>query len=35
MPVHEAIEGILELGAGNRLGDDLTIAQLIDEGRRT
>ncbi len=35
MTVDAAIDGILELGAGNRLGDDLTIAQLIDEGRRT
>jgi len=34
MTVDEAIDGILELGAGNRLGDDLTIAQLIEEGRR-
>lgn len=33
MTVDAAIEGILELGADNLLGDDLTIRQLIDEGR--
>jgi prevent-host-death family protein len=32
--VEEAIEGILGFRRGRRLGEDTTIKQLIDEGRR-
>lgn len=30
----EAVDGLIEFGKTHRLGDDLTIRQLIDEGRR-
>ncbi len=32
--VTDAVEGIKQLRKGNRLGDDLTVRQLIEEGRR-
>ena len=32
--IEEAVAGILELREGRRLGDDLTVRDLIDEGRR-
>ena len=32
--VTDAVEGIKQLRKGNRLGDELTVRQLIEEGRR-
>lgn len=32
--VDEAVKGVLELRKGRRLGDDLTVRDLIDAGRR-
>jgi hypothetical protein len=34
MTVDEAIEGLLEVRSRSSLGPDLTIKQLINEGRR-
>jgi len=34
MTVDEAVEGLLEIRSRSPLGPDLTIEQLIDEGRR-
>ena len=34
MTVQEAIDGILELGDRNELGEDITIQELIAEGRQ-
>jgi prevent-host-death family protein len=32
--VDEAVDGILELRRGRRLGDDISVRDLIDAGRR-
>ena len=34
MTVHEAIEAMLAFGKEHPLGDDITIRELIEEGRR-